>query len=156
MMEYENIQVEICEVTAKVVINRPKVLNALNRQTIAELTDFFTHLEGNKSVRGVIITGAGEKAFVAGADITELATVTPMEAKQISERGQNLFSRKRKVGLPEDTSRRMRRAPLRLKAANSSARAGGRFSPAGAKILPSASRAACRRPAGIRLAASGT
>lgn len=99
-MAYENVQMEVSAGVARVTINRPKVLNALNNQTIVEMTDLFSDIEGDKSVRGVILTGAGDKAFVAGADITELASMTALEAKQISERGQNLFNLIEGLGKP--------------------------------------------------------
>jgi enoyl-CoA hydratase/carnithine racemase len=59
--------------TAYVTLNRPKVMNALNQKAIAELTEAFTDSRDDASIRGVILTGAGDKAFIAGADISELA-----------------------------------------------------------------------------------
>lgn len=91
-MSYKNVLSENADGLVKVVVNRPKVLNALNAETIAELTELFHDLKEDAGVKGVIITGAGEKAFVAGADIVELAKMSPAEAKKTSEDGQHLFN----------------------------------------------------------------
>lgn len=99
-MSYKNIALEKRDDYAKVVINRPKVMNALNNNTIEELTGLFRSLKEDTSVLGVVITGAGEKAFVAGADISELAKMTSLEAKRIAETGQNLFSLIENLGKP--------------------------------------------------------
>jgi len=92
MSDYENIQVEVTAPLAVVTVNRPKVLNALNNQTVAELTDAFTELEANQSVHVVILTGAGDKAFVAGADINELKAYDVRASMDNSIRGQNLLN----------------------------------------------------------------
>ncbi|HRP59576.1 MAG TPA: enoyl-CoA hydratase/isomerase family protein, partial [Vicingus sp.] len=70
-MAYNNIIIEKKEKLAVLTINRPNQLNALNKETISELSNAFKTLEADKSVRVIIITGSGEKAFVAGADIKE-------------------------------------------------------------------------------------
>jgi enoyl-CoA hydratase len=75
---------------AIVTLNRPAVLNALNQATITELTAAFADTRADAGIRGVILTGAGEKAFAAGADISELATATPVDAKEQTRRGQEL------------------------------------------------------------------
>ncbi|MEX2262622.1 MAG: enoyl-CoA hydratase-related protein [Bryobacteraceae bacterium] len=72
-------------------INRPDKLNALNRETVGELEDAFNRVESDGSLRGLILTGAGEKAFVAGADINELAAMTPVDAREIAARGQQIL-----------------------------------------------------------------
>ena len=72
-------------------VNRPEKLNALNRATVAELGEAVAEAAQDAAVRGLIITGAGEKAFVAGADIAELAMLTPVEAQAYAERGQAVF-----------------------------------------------------------------
>lgn len=72
-------------------INRPEALNALNRQVFNELELFFTQYNNDFSVKGVIITGAGEKAFVAGADIKEFADLDAVEGAALSKRGQDIF-----------------------------------------------------------------
>jgi enoyl-CoA hydratase len=77
-------------VTAYITLNRPTVLNALNQITILELTAAFTDVRDDDGIRGVILTGAGEKAFAAGADIAELATATPVSAQEQTRRGQEL------------------------------------------------------------------
>lgn len=76
---------------ATVIIDRPEVLNALNPQVIEGLASAFDALRGDDSVRGVILTGGGERAFVAGADIGVLATMDPMAGVRISREGQEVF-----------------------------------------------------------------
>jgi len=78
---------------AVITINRPDKRNALNAAVIGELDAAITELDADLSVRGLILTGAGEKAFVAGADIAELAKVAPVEARAVGLRGQRVFSR---------------------------------------------------------------
>src|SRR6202521_2286523 len=73
---------------AYVTVNRPKVLNALNTPTWSELRKGFEDARDDVAVRGVVLTGAGDKAFIAGADISELAQVTAFEAEQSSRFGQ--------------------------------------------------------------------
>ena len=90
-MEFENILIEIDASIAIVTINRPKKLNALNKQTIAELNRAFTQLDTNKDVRVIILTGSGDKAFVAGADISEFASFSVAQGEQLSAEGQELL-----------------------------------------------------------------
>lgn len=78
---------------ALIVINRPEKLNALDAETMGELDDALGRLESEPAMRGLILTGAGEKAFIAGADVEDLARATPMEAQQISLRGQRILRR---------------------------------------------------------------
>ena len=73
---------------AYVTLNRPKVLNALNKATINELRAAFEDARDDSAVRGVILTGSGEKAFAAGADIAEIANNTAVEAEDATRRGQ--------------------------------------------------------------------
>ncbi|HUP49328.1 MAG TPA: enoyl-CoA hydratase-related protein [Thermoanaerobaculia bacterium] len=87
----ENIRTENREGVLWITIDRPKVLNALNAQTVEEIGRAFDGARDDESVRAVIVTGAGEKAFVAGADINELATMTPMSGKAVSEKGQGVL-----------------------------------------------------------------
>jgi enoyl-CoA hydratase len=75
-MDLENIRFELRLPLAIVTIDRPKVLNALNYRSMAELEQVFLDIRQNHDVRAVLLTGAGEKAFVAGADISELAPLT--------------------------------------------------------------------------------
>jgi enoyl-CoA hydratase len=99
-MNFENILVEIREPLATVTLNRPKVLNALNQATFTELEGAFTALAANEGVRAVLITGMGEKAFAAGADIQELATLSPTEGQQLAARGQRIFDLIEGCGTP--------------------------------------------------------
>jgi len=86
--------------TAYVTINRPKVLNALNTPTWSDLRKAFEEARNDASVRGVILTGAGDKAFIAGADISELAQVTAFEAEQSSRFGQEVLDLIENLGKP--------------------------------------------------------
>jgi enoyl-CoA hydratase/carnithine racemase len=85
---------------AYVTVNRPKVLNALNRATWADLRTAFEDARDDAAVRGVILTGAGNKAFIAGADIGELARVTAFEAEQSSRFGQEVLDLIEDLGKP--------------------------------------------------------
>jgi enoyl-CoA hydratase len=78
---------------ALVTVNRPEKLNALDQRTIAELNDAFESVENSRHLRGLIVTGAPGKAFVAGADIKELSGLAPAEAEQLSRLGQEIFRR---------------------------------------------------------------
>ena len=91
-MSYSNIRFQAeNDGVATVTLNRPDKLNALNRDTMAELADAFTRVRDDVAIRGLIVTGAGEKAFVAGADIKELAVLSPVEAQALAQRGQAIF-----------------------------------------------------------------
>lgn len=91
-MSWSNILFEIdADGIALVTVNRPEKLNALNRDTMGELHAAFDRAVADSSIRGLIVTGAGEKAFVAGADINELAAMTPVEAQALSGHGQRIF-----------------------------------------------------------------
>jgi len=90
-MSYNNILLSIEEGIALVTINRPQNLNALNKDTIAELNSALNSLESNSSVRVVVLTGSGEKAFVAGADIKEFAQFSTEQGKQLSAKGHELL-----------------------------------------------------------------
>ncbi|MFA6596277.1 MAG: enoyl-CoA hydratase-related protein [Ignavibacteriaceae bacterium] len=91
-MNYTNLLFEIVNNVAHVTINRPDKLNALNNATLNELYEVFLSIEHNPEVRAVVLTGSGEKAFVAGADISELNKLTPLAAKDFAEKGQKIFS----------------------------------------------------------------
>jgi len=99
-MIYENILLEKKDAIAYVTVNRPKVLNALNGATIEELRAAFHELKQDALIRVVILTGAGEKAFVAGADIGELAERDPVSGKEFAHRGQNVFNLIENLGKP--------------------------------------------------------
>jgi enoyl-CoA hydratase len=90
-MGYQNILVDKQEKLATITINRPNRLNALNRDTIKELNKVFSKLERDKSVSVIVITGSGEKAFVAGADISEFADFSVKEGKKLAAKGQELL-----------------------------------------------------------------
>jgi enoyl-CoA hydratase len=85
---------------AQVVINRPDSLNALSAAVLHQLGDVFDEVTANPRIRGAILTGAGEKAFVAGADISELAALSPAEARAYAERGQSAFRKIELCGKP--------------------------------------------------------
>jgi enoyl-CoA hydratase len=99
-MPYENILFEKKDSIAYITFNRPKVLNALNRKTVEELRDALLEARDDSSVRVVILTGAGEKSFVAGADISELAQRTPVDGKDFSLFGQSVFHLLETLGKP--------------------------------------------------------
>lgn len=82
--KYENIIYEKREAVAWITLNRPKVLNALNIALIGELRSALEEARGDPEVRAIVITGAGEKAFCAGADIPEILNLTPFEARRFS------------------------------------------------------------------------
>ncbi len=86
-MALENITTEVKNEVLIITINRPEKLNALNKQTIEELHETFVDAENDKNIRALIITGAGQKAFVAGADIAEFANYSIEEGKQLSSIG---------------------------------------------------------------------
>jgi len=88
----DNVRTENRDGLLTVTVDRPKVLNALNAQTVEEIFEAFSKARDDESVKAVIVTGGGEKAFVAGADINELAKKTPMTGKTTSERGQFVLS----------------------------------------------------------------
>jgi enoyl-CoA hydratase len=99
-MSYENILVEIRDAVAVITLNRPKVLNALNAATLKELGAAVDELSSNTAIGAILLTGAGEKAFAAGADIQELAQVSAMDGQQLALRGQRLFDRIESCGKP--------------------------------------------------------
>lgn len=99
-MGYENLLVEKRDGIAFITFNRPKVLNALNRKTVEELRDALVDARDDAAVRVLILTGAGEKAFVAGADIGELAQQTPVSGKEFSLFGQGVFHLLETIGKP--------------------------------------------------------
>ena len=90
-MEYKNILFESKNKIAYITINRPKQLNALNAETIIELSNAISLAEENKSIRCIIITGAENKAFVAGADIKEFANYSKKEGQELARKGQEIL-----------------------------------------------------------------
>lgn len=83
----ENVQLTVNEGIATLVINRPKQLNALNKQTLAEISEAFESMRNDDGVKVVIMTGAGEKAFVAGADIKEFANFSGVQGSELAKTG---------------------------------------------------------------------
>jgi len=90
-MPYDNIRLDIQGGVATLTIERPKALNALNRSTLSELDAALRELAQNEEVRALIITGAGEKAFVAGADISEMAALTTAQARRFAALGHRVM-----------------------------------------------------------------
>ena len=90
-MNYENILISTENNIATITINRPTKLNALNKATIQELHSAFEAAEKNETIRVIILTGSGEKAFVAGADIAEFANFSVTEGAQLAKQGQELL-----------------------------------------------------------------
>jgi enoyl-CoA hydratase len=90
-MTYNTITFEETAAIAVITFNRPSVLNALNTELIEELWHAFDVVSGNENIRVLVLTGAGPKSFMAGADISELAKATPLQAKALTERVHALF-----------------------------------------------------------------
>jgi enoyl-CoA hydratase len=99
-MTFSNILFEKKNAIAYVTVNRPKVLNALNMATMEELRTAFHEIKNDASVRVVILTGAGEKAFIAGADISELAKHDAVSGKEYTHRGQSVLNLIENLGKP--------------------------------------------------------
>jgi enoyl-CoA hydratase len=99
-MAYENILYEIEENMALVTFNRPKALNALNGALLDEFSDALDEIAGNPALKVLILTGAGDKSFVAGADINELARFSPLQGKRFSEKGQDAFFKLQALPIP--------------------------------------------------------
>jgi enoyl-CoA hydratase len=99
-MAYELILLEISERIATISVNRPKALNALNPQVMEEIGAALKEISQNKEVRAVILTGTGDKAFVAGADIGSMAKQTPLEAKRFSAAGQEVLFAMENLEIP--------------------------------------------------------
>jgi enoyl-CoA hydratase len=91
-MPFQHILLEVDEAgVALVTVNRPQKLNALSRQVVEELKEAFNRIAGDPAIHAAIVTGAGEKAFVAGADINEIAALSAVEARQFALNGQQVF-----------------------------------------------------------------
>src|SRR5260370_10638025 len=100
MANFQNVLFEKKEQIVYVTINRPDKLNALNQAVMGELRDVFTQIKDDPEVRVAILTGAGEKAFVAGADINELNKNNPVEAKAYTHKGQAVLDLIENLGKP--------------------------------------------------------
>src|SRR5262245_12073786 len=97
---FQNLLYENNSGIAFVTVNRPAVRNALNRATMLELRNVFQLIKEDDAIRVAILTGYGDKAFVAGADIQELATLVPVEGKDLSLAGQAVFDSIEELGKP--------------------------------------------------------
>ena len=99
-MAYDNLLFEVSEKIARITFNRPNVLNALNRKTMDELGDCLKKVRADDEVRVLILTGAGERAFIAGADINELSQQTPVNGREFTLYGQEIIHRLETLGKP--------------------------------------------------------
>lgn len=100
-MTYNNLEISTEDRIGLITINRPKALNALNKETIEELSHAFGELESNEDIRVIILTGSGEKAFVAGADIKEFKDFDGKQGQQLAQVGQTiLFNKIEKLKKP--------------------------------------------------------
>lgn len=99
-MAFENLLVTSENGVWSITFNRPKALNALNDALLNEFEQALVEIAADESVRVLVLTGSGDKAFVAGADITELAQLNPLQAKVFAQRGQSVISRLEKLAIP--------------------------------------------------------
>ena len=99
-MAYENLLIERDGGVLVVTINRPEKLNALNTKTVTELGHVVDEAASDSAVRAIVLTGSGEKSFVAGADINELAVQTPVRGREHARSGQGVFDRIEQLGKP--------------------------------------------------------
>jgi enoyl-CoA hydratase len=97
---YRNLEIGNRGAVRTITVNRPDKLNALNRETLNELTLAFSQAAQDDAVRAIVLAGAGDKAFVAGADISEMNGYTPMQAQSFSRAGQRLMSSVERLGKP--------------------------------------------------------
>lgn len=100
MKTYNTLRFEVQEGIARLTIARPKALNALNSEVLTELEQVLQEVTGKAEVRVLLITGEGEKAFVAGADIAEMLEKSPLEARRFAQHGQNVFDRLEELPIP--------------------------------------------------------
>lgn len=91
-MDYSNIKLNIENNVATITFNRPKALNALNMALLLELEDALTQIKNDGAIQVLVLTGEGEKAFVAGADISEIAKFTPLQGRNFAQLGHRIFS----------------------------------------------------------------
>ncbi|MBW2370846.1 MAG: enoyl-CoA hydratase/isomerase family protein, partial [Deltaproteobacteria bacterium] len=99
-MAYENILFDVQDGIAVITFNRPKALNALNSALIDEFSDAIDTVSQDSDIRALVLTGAGGKSFVAGADISELATLDTTKAKSLSAKGQNIICKLESLAIP--------------------------------------------------------
>lgn len=99
-MNFETILLQVDGGTATLTFNRPKALNALNGQLLAEFQEALAIISADSEIRVLILTGSGEKAFVAGADITEIAKLNALQAKLFARRGQETITQLEEISIP--------------------------------------------------------
>jgi len=99
-MAYETIIFEIKDNIALITFNRPTAMNALNNALLSELSDAIDKISNDEDIRALVLTGAGDKSFVAGADITEINTFSPLQARNFSETGHNIIGKLQKLAIP--------------------------------------------------------
>lgn len=99
-MAYDNIIFNVEDGIALITFNRPKALNALSTDLLQELSDALDEIAKNEDIRILILTGAGEKSFVAGADITELAKFNALQGKNFAEKGQSIINKLQELSIP--------------------------------------------------------
>ena len=99
-MQLENILWRVEDGVGIATMNRPKALNALDTRTVRELGELLTSVDSDRTLRALILTGSGEKAFVAGADIAEMSALTPLDARRFAEAGQRTLERLEALGIP--------------------------------------------------------
>ncbi|MBI3542708.1 MAG: enoyl-CoA hydratase/isomerase family protein [Deltaproteobacteria bacterium] len=99
-MAHENFLVELRGTTAVVQVNRPKALNALSTAVLTEFSALLDELHKNKTLRAVVLTGAGDKAFIAGADIAEMSAMSPVLALEFARKGQGVTQKIEGLGVP--------------------------------------------------------
>ena len=99
-MAYTTLECTVEDGVAIITITRPKALNALNSKTLEELAQAFDQIAAEEDIRVLILTGSGEKAFVAGADIGEMSTFTPLQARAFARKGQAVISRAQSLAIP--------------------------------------------------------
>ncbi len=99
-MAYNTIIFKIREGIATIIFNRPEILNALSTEALKEFSNALDEIHANEDIRVLILTGAGEKSFVAGADIKEFLTFNPLKAKSFSEMGHSLMNKLRELPIP--------------------------------------------------------
>src|ERR1044072_5228245 len=90
-MEFKNLLLETINGVTKLTVNRPESLNSLNSEVLAELEGAFCELDADPQVKVVVLTGVGEKAFVAGADIKEMSTMSAVEGRDFALKGQRVM-----------------------------------------------------------------
>ena len=99
-MSYDNILFTNEEAVAVITFNRPKALNAINPHVVREMNSALEEIEQDPTIKVLVLTGAGEKAFVAGADISHMVNLTPLQAREFSRAGQEMLFRLERLPIP--------------------------------------------------------